>query len=856
MIVRASVRFKVIASLAVALAACGTSETGGITARLVFDDGLGTRKGLRAAALPLEVEKLVIEALAKDGTVLGVTSLSRTPDTTFGELPLDPAGGKWRIERVKAGKERMLRARAFLGVIGRPADDRALVFEGELTGIEVRASQVTDAGALVLQRVRTVRIPALDTEAPIPPGPVTLEVVPSGEALIVRFPRPPDADLAGHLVAYTTEPVLTATIARGADLTGRSEIVPGLPIAAILGPDMLETVITGLSDRTPTRVLVYAFDADVANLPLNYSVATEALAVPDDTVPPSIAQALTVTSTGGDVIQVEFAAPGEDADEGMAARFEVRASTSTADLLDAGRFATRAFIEPPLPALPGVLVRTTARRSALGFTGRFYVGVRAVDASGNTGDVAYAEAREPTPRLPSLTRLVPEIGLAGGEIEIEGTGFGERTGAVSLTASTATSSFTRRLAVTSWSDRRVRAVIPLDARTGGMVLRRADGARAGLELVVVARTPRPLEPGPPPIAFLGIPDRRASVLLSQMREGQGAQVSAVRFFGERAEGMMLAPESGEERISAAGGAWSREAGRFAFVWCRALDEPMSAALVYSSTATADAELIPAVIPFGGADSIALELLEPRGGRLPALLAFSLDGRVRTTTVADLRTGTFGGFAVVNTSTRPCSSISLRRRRNPAAPDTSQLVLAYREGDEADGELVLMTGRGDGGGAQAFAELPASPRPPMRGGAVVLDVPGKGFVVAYESRLRGDTSEVRLLALGDYGTGPGIAPFADFGGRLRLEDAGLIQAREGVRVAVLASRVTGSTAELLYAEIPAARIEAGGRYGSGGLSLDLAPAEASGKLACKPSPRPECPIAWLGDGAPSLLFNRR
>ena len=50
-----------LAAIALIASACGAPEIGGVTARLVFGDGLGAGRGaLRAAAPPAEVDKLII----------------------------------------------------------------------------------------------------------------------------------------------------------------------------------------------------------------------------------------------------------------------------------------------------------------------------------------------------------------------------------------------------------------------------------------------------------------------------------------------------------------------------------------------------------------------------------------------------------------------------------------------------------------------------------------------------------------------------------------------------------------------------------------------------------------------------
>src|SRR5687767_8117489 len=117
-----------------ALASCAEPETGGVTAQLVFDTTPGgsssgsLRQGLRLAAPPPEIFRLEISVATEDGTVLAQTILSKRPNLVAGEIPLNPMGGRWVLDRVRVGTNRVLTARGYFAEVGDPTLSNIIAF--------------------------------------------------------------------------------------------------------------------------------------------------------------------------------------------------------------------------------------------------------------------------------------------------------------------------------------------------------------------------------------------------------------------------------------------------------------------------------------------------------------------------------------------------------------------------------------------------------------------------------------------------------------------------------------------------------------------------------------------------------
>src|SRR5258708_7517877 len=122
-----------------AASACGEArQTGGITARLRFEDtpeaAVGTKTGTLRQALrpempPSEIFRLQITCLSAEGSTLAQAILSKRPNLLAGELLLNPAGGRWTLEGVRVGTKRTLVARGYFpDVVGDPTLSGVLAF--------------------------------------------------------------------------------------------------------------------------------------------------------------------------------------------------------------------------------------------------------------------------------------------------------------------------------------------------------------------------------------------------------------------------------------------------------------------------------------------------------------------------------------------------------------------------------------------------------------------------------------------------------------------------------------------------------------------------------------------------------
>ena len=145
-------------------------------------------------------------------------------------------------------------------------------------------------------------------------------------------------------------------------------------------------------------------------------------------------------------------------------------------------------------------------------------------------------------------------------------------------------------------------------------------------------------------------------------------------------------------------------------------------------------------------------------------------------------------------------------------------MTYREGGILDGQLVIQTANGQGNGPIQFNRPNFAERPRIGEESRILDVPGVGFVIAYEEQQIGGRNDVRLLPLSEYSSA-GFAPFPESNLNRRLHDVGLITRNGAPFIAVLFSTVTGGH-RLHYAEIDPNDLIANGRGNYGAIDLGL------------------------------------
>lgn len=849
-----------------ALSACGPSEQGGLTARLVIESSLGSssaQRALRASAVPVEISRLELTALDVAGSTLAKTVLAKDPAAGAGEEQLVESGGTWTLKDIAVGKDRVLHGRAFLATDLAVDLAGKLGFEGRITGLEVVADQVTDAGTLTLRQRPDIRIPRFDQVPPGTPGPVVVTSAAAGRALEVRWTRPDAPDTQGYLVTITgtlSAPIPTPD-AESFQLVAGNNLAPGVRVVDwFTSPTQLQTTISNLIDGRTYRVSVYAFDGDTTGAPLNYSGDASTTATPIDSAAPGSFADLRLAPVGNDSVAVTYLAPGEDGAGGEApTRYEVRTSTVRARLADATSFAALPRLAPPPPSPPGstgMFTRTFLALEQAADRG-FFLGIRAVDEANNTGPISIVEYSLTATMAPEITQLAPEVGVAGQPLSIDGRLFGPAAGTLTLVVTTGTVTTMQALPASPWTATRIGTVLPLSARSGTLVITRAgDGAVAAAELSVLARlTPQPEAVVPPfEIVSAPLPGRSAAhAIYEVVNGGLGVEHGIRRIFGETPSATRRVPFLDGTAPLAVAGTYAGVYDRFAFV--AAGNAAITAGLI--STATVPSELRRTLANVADADGVGLALLTPTStlsDAVPALLAFSVGGRVRTATVANLNLDAFGPFTLVTSTLTVASGVQLLTNTSTLAPTS---FLAYRTGTGTTARLALQSQ--DGTRPGGFTEDAPGMGPRVGTRFVMLDVPGTGLIIAYDHVRADGTLESRLVAHSSFGLGPGLAPYPREVINRRLEDVGLVHrgGRLWIALATTTEEAGGST-QLHYAEIDPRTLVRDGYGTTRGVRLDIALARnpMRARLGGKPAAVETTPLLWNGESGGGQTYLRR
>ncbi len=841
--------------LALTTACAEPTGVGTMTADIVFEGQSGVSKqALRAAALPANIGRLQISALDVDGSTLATTVLALEPRD--GELILSPEGGMWTLDAVPAGTGRVISARAFFSSAVAGGADDVVAFRGRIENIEVKVGTLTEAGILTLRQVK--RIPSADFDAPGRPQ-VTALPLPEGQALGITFTAPDDPDLVGYLLAVATSSAanLPPAIPRGTQVAEQDILADGVRVYQMWTLDSTQIVqVTGLQDAVPVGIFIYAYDTDAAGNPLNFSVPGQALAVPNDSLAPGAPVDLSAQLTTAEFVQISMTAPGEDGPAGGApAAYELRASTDPGPLSDPSQFAALPALAPPPVAAPGSSVVFDRSLSELGVPANtpFYVGLRAIDAAANVGMSAVTMVVLNATLAPSLTAISPPIALAGREIEITGAGFGTVTGTVTLQASE-TASTAVTLNVSRWTATQIIATVPPEARTGRLQVHPIDGSSASAPLSVVANIPNQVRDEEFPFELIGTGAENPPVAALYREEGEDGPVNAAveRLFGVVNEGVPLGPQVETRRSTSIAGTYSPAHDRFLFIASNQ-NLSMTSVLVTSSTITPDQFRLPVAVTAGQADRVSVVIMDGGvAGAVPAMVAFTLNGAIRTATVGDARFQPFDGFFATTSTVQQYERVTI------ASKDDGAVLMAYRTVTGTTAVLSL-SDNALGLGPNRFNVRTPATEVAVGQRFEILAVPAtpggtQRFLVAYEALQPDGTTQVRLLWADDFGQSIGLAPMAP--GDRRLDDVGLVMREGAVYIAVASTRLTGS-AELTYTEVPITAI-GGGPTGDGGwpgLIVDIAPSDYVARLGCKPYLQATCPIVWLGDDA-GLLFVRR
>lgn len=847
-----------------ALSACSPTEHGGLTAQLVIEGSLSDgQRALRAAAVPEEIARLELTALDVAGSTLAKTVLAIRPAAGAGEQQLDSRGGTWTLEDIAVGKDIVLYGRAFLDT-SLPVDLAGrLGFDGRITGLEVVADRVTDAGILTLRQRPDIRIPRLDQVPPGTPGPITVTSAAVGRALEVSWTRPDAPDTEGYLVTITASVSAPIPTPDGEtfNLLPGGVLAPDVRVVDwFTAPTLTNTTISGLTDGRTYRISVYAFDANTDLTALNYSGAASATATPLDVEAPSSFGDLRLTPMGNDSVVVTYLGPGEDSTGGgLPTRYEVRTSTVRARLADAASFAALPRLAPPPPTEPGLSGMFTRTFIALEQTSDrgFFLGIRAVDEANNPGPIGIVEYSLTATMAPEIAQLSPEVGVAGQPLSIDGRLFGPAPGTLTLVVTTGTITTMQSLAASPWTATRIGTVLPSSARSGTLVVTRAgDGATAAAELSVLARlTPQPEAVVPPfEVVSAPLPGRTAAHAIYEVVDGGlGVEHGIRRIFGESPSPTRRVPFLDGTAPLAVAGTYAGVYDRFAFV--AAGNAAITAGLI--STATVPAELRRTLANVADADGVGLALLAPTStlsDAIPALLAFSVGGRVRTATVANLNLDAFGPFILVTSTVTQASGVQLLTTTGTLAPAS---FLAYRTGTGTTARLALQSQGGTR--PSGFTEDAPGMGPRVGTRFVMLDVPGTGLVIAYDYVRADGTIESRLVAHSAFGLGPGLAPYPREVINRRLEDVGLVHrgGRVWIALATTTEEAGGST-QLHYAELDPRTLVPDGYGTTRGVRLDIALARSPmrARLGGKPAAVETTPLLWNGEGGGGQTYLRR
>lgn len=873
-------------ALALAGTACDSRPKGAVTARLVLDDGRGQatralradddaigrrRSGLSPRAVPDEVKRLEIYAVDTTGSTVATALLDELPSGN--EQQLVRAGGTWRMDEVPVGTGYTLRARAILGSAAGTALIDRIGFAGELRGVEVRSGETTDAGTLTLTLLPGIRLPRLDELAPAPPSPLVVVAPAAGEALDVSWTRPPDADVAGYVVALGAATSTAPALMRRLPPKSEGELLaPGVRVAAwIPEPSVTTVTVPGLVDGQAVRVFVYAYDGDAGNgtlgiRALNFSPAAVTIATPRDTAPPDAVPMLAIRAIDTRDALVAFTGTGDDGLVGAPARYELRASRTRADLETPAGFEQRPAIAgvPVVPTMTVGMFQTSF--ASLGFSAStpFFIGLRAVDAASNAGPIVVAQYTVSATAAPNITRLEPEIALAGQTLEIVGELFGVDTGTVTLVTTTGTTTRTRTLAVSAWSDESVRVSVPADAQSGTLALLRPGrpATVASVPLAVLQRAPLGLGASALPfaVATARLPGRALLHALLRVIPGASNGFAVERIIGGVPEGVRHGAFSAPAQPYVASAAYSSILDRFAFATANSSGPARVSLTLVSSSTVAPAPFNRSPLAnVANVDGIAALPLADTGTTPPAgvplFLALSSGGLVRTASVHDVLTTGVSRFHVLTPTTSWAERAQVLETRTGTR---SSYTLAYAERatrTATAARLVLSS-------ADAIERLPAgfverARGPEVPGRFVLLDVPGHDLFVVFEANV-GARREVRIAQLLTMGFGEGWAPLADITDDWTLDDASVVdRGAAGAAISLALRRSTGAAmSQLYYVEVEPSRVRPSGRGTHRGVALDMAFGPAEARLGCRPATGASCPIVVAGPMAGSSLYFRR
>jgi hypothetical protein len=302
------------------------------------------------------------------------------------------------------------------------------------------------------------------------------------------------------------------------------------------------------------------------------------------------------------------------------------------------------------------------------------------------------------------------------------------------------------------------------------------------------------------------------------------------------------------------GAMNETSNQFAFLSSVQGGDAINAWLISSSTAAPNNRRNQRVATQANTESLSLQLLDSSNNTVPAVLAVAANGDIQIANTSDLLSTNFSGFTTVTSTFSDRVNLGRREQGN-----VFQYLLAYREGGSTNGKLLIQTANGQGTGPTQFSRPNYATRPDLGENIRILDVPGIGFVIAYEERQLGGRSDIRLLKLDDYNN-VGYAPFPSTNSNRVLHDVGLVTQGGVPFIAVSFTTLAGGS-RLYYSEINPVELVSDGRGNHSALDLGFVPENVGqpapqARLSCKKSPQRNCSLVWLDVANVGSVYLRR
>ena len=336
-----------------------------------------------------------------------------------------------------------------------------------------------------------------------------------------------------------------------------------------------------------------------------------------------------------------------------------------------------------------------------------------------------------------------------------------------------------------------------------------------------------------------------SLTVLYRENGFGIVEAAIeRFIDGTAEGTAWVPTTANERADQVVATRNQDRAIFA---SRNEEGRLDVALVNTAT-TVSADPFRQTVDLGPVppDSIGIAALPTVDDTVPALLAMTLQGTLRTAEVTDARLDAFNLFVPVTSTVVAFDAADVAVAANGSA------LIVHRTRTGTTARLTLRASTD--GAADTFA-LVDRLGPTAGPHVLVRAIPGQPdrFVIAYEHIGPDGRARIRLVRDDRFGSELGVAVFPEMG--LDLEDIGFADLQGRMRILVAAVRITTDT-ELHYAEVPLDALTDGSTESTGPSSvLDVAPDDVRPRFGCGFDRAVICSLAWRGNSVGTVFIRR-